>query len=90
MIADTTALATIVSTDPMYVYFNVAQDTILKLNRLRIEGKIKFGPGKGLAIRVGLQDENDFQRTGSLNSVSGSIAPATGTARWRGWPTPMA
>jgi RND family efflux transporter MFP subunit len=82
-VADTTTLATIVSTDPMYVYFDVPQDIVLKLNRLRIEGKIKVGPGKGLAIRVGLHDENDFPRTGTLDSVNGSVDPGTGTARRR-------
>jgi RND family efflux transporter MFP subunit len=82
-VADTTTLATIVSTDPMYVYFDVAQDVVLKLNRLRIEGKIKVGPGKGLPIQVGLQDEHDLPRAAMLDSVNGSIDPATDTARWR-------
>jgi RND family efflux transporter MFP subunit len=82
-VADTTMLATIVSTDPMYVYFDVSQEIVLRLNRRRIEGKIKVGPGNGLAIRVGLQDENDFPRTTMLDSVSGPIDPRTGAARWR-------
>ena len=44
-VADTTTLATIVSTDPMYVYFDVPEDIVLKLNRQRIEGKLKLEPG---------------------------------------------
>jgi len=82
-IADTTTLATIVSTDPMYVYFRVAEDAVLKLNRLRIEGKIKVGPGNGLAIGVGLQDEYDFPRTATLDFISGSVGPNGGPAQWR-------
>ena len=49
----------------MYVYFEVLEDTVLKLNRLRIEGKIKLEPGKGLPVEVGLQDEDGFPAGGS-------------------------
>jgi RND family efflux transporter MFP subunit len=82
-VADNTNLATIVSTDPMYVYFEVPERTVLKLNRLRVEGKIKLEPGKGLSVEVGLQDEAGFARQGIVSSLSGAVDPATGTARWR-------
>jgi multidrug efflux system membrane fusion protein len=82
-VADTTNLATIVSTDPMYVYFDVPQNLVLKLNRQRLEGKIKLEPGKGLPVRVGVADENDFPRQGTVDSLNGAVDPGTGAARWR-------
>jgi multidrug efflux system membrane fusion protein len=82
-VADNTALATIVSTDPMYVYFDVPQNLVLKFNRQRIEGKLRLERGKGLSVRVGLSDEADFPREGTVDSLNGAVDPNTGAARWR-------
>src|SRR5262249_3340916 len=80
-VADTTTLATIVSTDPMYVYFDVPEDIVLRLNRLRVAGKLKLEKGKGLPVLVGLPDEGDFPRPGIVDSVNGAVDRGTGTAR---------
>jgi multidrug efflux system membrane fusion protein len=82
-VADQTELATIVSTDPMYVYFDVPQDLVLKLNRHRIEGRLKLENGKGLPVRVSLEDRDDFPRQGTVNLLNGAIDAKTKTARWR-------
>jgi multidrug efflux system membrane fusion protein len=82
-VADKTTLATIVSTDPMYVYFDVPQEIVLKLNRRGTDGKLKIEPGKGLAVRVGLPGEAAFSREGIVDSVNGVVDPGTGTVRWR-------
>jgi multidrug efflux system membrane fusion protein len=82
-VADTTVLATIISTDPMTVGFNVDQNTVLRLNRLRHDGKIKGGAGSGPSVTVALPDEQGFPHDGEIDSVDIRIDPATGTARWR-------
>lgn len=82
-VADNTTLATLVSTSPMYVYFNVPENIVLKLNRRRIDGKLKIAPGKGLPVDVGLQDERDFPRRGTVESLNGAVDPRTGSAHWR-------
>jgi multidrug efflux system membrane fusion protein len=82
-VADQTELATIVSADPMYVYFDVPQDLVLKLNRQRIDGKIKLEKGKGLPVRVSLEDGDGFSREGTVSFLNGAIHPVTGTARLR-------
>jgi RND family efflux transporter MFP subunit len=82
-IADTTPLATIVSMDPMFVAFDVDQRTVLHLNRLRHEGKIKGGSWLGVSVAVGLPDEEDFPRRSKIDSVDIRIDAATGMARWR-------
>lgn len=40
--ADETILATLVVTDPMHVYFDVDDRTLLRLNRLRADGKLQL------------------------------------------------
>jgi RND family efflux transporter MFP subunit len=83
VVADATSLSTLASTDPMYVYFDVDQQTIVSLKRLRREGKLPGKAGDGLTIRLVLQDELEFPREGRVDSLDGPLNPATGTALWR-------
>jgi RND family efflux transporter MFP subunit len=82
-VADRTSLASLISMDPMYVYFDVDQQTALNVIRLRREGKIKAEAGTNLSVRVGLEDEEDFSRVGQVRSLNIPFDPKTGTARWR-------
>jgi RND family efflux transporter MFP subunit len=75
-------MATIVSMDPICVAFDVDQKTVLRLNRLRHEAKMKGEAWDGLPITVSLSDE-DFSRRGKIDSMDFPINPATGTALWR-------
>jgi RND family efflux transporter MFP subunit len=83
VVADTTLLATIVSTDPIFVAFDVDERTVLHLNRLRHEGKIQGVAWVGLPLTVGLSDEEGFPRHGKIDSVETRIDVATGSARCR-------
>jgi RND family efflux transporter MFP subunit len=83
VVADTTLLATIVSLDPMGVAFDVDLKTVLRLNRLRQESKLKGEERLGLSVAVGLPDEEDFPRHGKIDSEDIRIDAATGTARRR-------
>jgi RND family efflux transporter MFP subunit len=77
-VADTTHLATIVSTDLVGVTFDVPENIILRFRRLRSEPY----KGKGEVV-VGLADGTDYPHRGSLDSIEFGIDAATGTARWR-------
>ena len=57
VVADTTRLATIVSTDPVSSPSTFLRGPVLHLNRLRHEGKIKGEAWVGLPVMVGLADE---------------------------------
>jgi multidrug efflux system membrane fusion protein len=81
--ADKTLLVTIYSVDPMYVYFDVDERTIVNLNRARRDPKMKAELVKGLPVQVGLVDEDDFPHTGRANVVVAKIDPEKGTARLR-------
>jgi RND family efflux transporter MFP subunit len=77
-VADTTHLATIVSTDRILVTFDVAENISLRLRRLRSE---PF-KGKGEVV-VRLADGTDYPHRGKIDSIEVGIDAATGTARWR-------
>jgi RND family efflux transporter MFP subunit len=76
VVADTTLLATIISTDQIFVAFDVDERTVLQLRR---KGESRVG----LEVMVGLPDEEGYPRRGKLDSIEGPFDVNTGTARWR-------
>jgi len=81
--AETTVLGIIDSQEPMYVTFDIEQYWVLKLSRSKRNEQAKASPGVGLAVRVGLQAEADFPRSGWVESTASQIDRATGTLRCR-------
>jgi RND family efflux transporter MFP subunit len=80
--ADETPLTTIVTTDPVHVYFDLDERTYLRLRRLANEGPLKIGKD-GPPVGVALADEDDYPRQGRLDFVNNTIDVATGTLRCR-------
>ncbi|AJY48458.1 transporter (plasmid) [Acinetobacter nosocomialis] len=72
-----TALTTIVSVNPLYVYFDLDEKTFLDL-----KGKNKSGQFN-LPIEMGLANTETYPYTGKLNFVSNQIDQRTGTLRVR-------
>jgi multidrug efflux system membrane fusion protein len=68
-----TLLATIVSIDPVHVYFTGDEQRYLRL----------ASRGGDLAVGVGLADETGHPHTGKVDFVDNHIDPATGTIRIR-------
>lgn len=82
--ADETPLATIVSLDPMYVYFAIDERTVLRLRRLIQEGKIPSVEETAVPFQIGLADDVGYPLKGTIDFVDNRIDPATGTLRLRG------
>lgn len=82
--ADQTALTTIVSLDPMFVYFDVDERTLLKIRRLIAEGKIKSRREAEVPVSVGLSDEPDFPHAGKIDFSDNKVDSSTGTLKIRG------
>jgi membrane fusion protein, multidrug efflux system len=82
--ADETLLTTLVAVDPMYVYFDVDERTLLGLLRMIKEGKIHSTLDREVPVKLGLADEDDFPHTGSINFADNRVDPSTGTLRLRG------
>jgi RND family efflux transporter MFP subunit len=77
-VADTTRLTTIISTDRVWVTFNVAENDSLRLRRQRAEPR----DGKGEVV-VSLADGTEYPQRGKIDSIEVGIDTTTGTARWR-------
>jgi len=79
VVPDTSVLATIDSSDPMYVSFDIDERTFLRLSRKRREGHARSALESGLPVLVGLVDEEGFPRSGRVDSVGTRFDPDKGT-----------
>ncbi len=84
--ADQTVLTTLVSTDPMYVYFDADENTVLTvLRKLVLPAKVDISVEKDeVPVLMGLADEEGFPHKGYINFVSNALNPSTGTLQLRG------
>src|SRR5262249_49290163 len=61
---DQTLLTTVVSLDPMYVYFDMDEPTLLRIRRAVSEGRIKRPANGAVQVQMGLQGEEGFPHPG--------------------------
>jgi multidrug efflux system membrane fusion protein len=81
--ADQTLLTTIVSTDPMYVYVDADERSILKYRRLTAGGLRGQNGKANIVAQLGLIDETGYPHTGYIDYVDPRMDAATGTLRVR-------
>jgi multidrug efflux system membrane fusion protein len=81
---DQTLLTTIVSLDPMHVYFDMDEPTLLRLRKARNAGLIKPNPNGLFPVLMGLQGEDGFPHPGTVDFVNNQVNPATGSLTLRG------
>lgn len=80
---DSTLLTTIVSTDPIYCYFDTDERTLLSLLR-RIQSTSKeYQPAKSYPVFIGLADEKGFPHKAMLNFTNNQVDSQTGTLTLR-------
>lgn len=79
-----TLLTTIVSVDPMYAYFDVDEQTVLRVRKLIREGKARSARDTEISVTLALANEDGFPHQGTINFVDNQINPKTGTLRLRG------
>src|SRR5262245_66333217 len=81
-----TLVTKIVDEQPMYVYFDVDERSLLKYMRRRDPSK-QATPGSlrdlGIDCYVQLADEKDFPHRGKLDFIESEVKTSTGTARLR-------
>ncbi|OLF53436.1 efflux RND transporter periplasmic adaptor subunit [Pseudomonas chlororaphis] len=79
--ADQSVLTRIVSQDPMYVYFDADEQSLLRYIEQTGAGQ---RPGVTNTVRVGLaNDTGTFPLTGTVDFLDNQVDPATGTIRVR-------
>jgi multidrug efflux system membrane fusion protein len=86
---DQTLLTTVVSTDPMNVYFDMDEPTLLLFRKGTASGQIKRYARGQFPVLMALQGEDGYQHKGTLNFVNNQVNPATGSIAVRGvFPNP--
>jgi RND family efflux transporter MFP subunit len=88
--AENTLLTTIVSVDPIHVYFDLDERTLLTIRKLMLEGKIKTvrsestGNQETYPVEMGLAIDEGYPKKGYIDFLDNRVNPATGTIRVRG------
>ena len=78
--ADATLLTTLVSLDPIYVYFEGDEQTYLRYAELARKGERESSRN---AVRVGLANEDGYPHAGTVDFIDNQIDSRTGTIRTR-------
>ena len=81
-------LTTIVRQDPMYVYFDVDERSLLQFRQARLGQRGEAVPpdvrSANAPVRIGLANEEGFPHAGTIDFIDNRVDPATGTIRVRG------
>jgi len=72
-------LTTIVSVDPVYVYADVDEETLLKFNALAHAKKLETNGDGKIPVQLQLADEQDFAHQGQIESFDNRLDPNTGS-----------
>jgi RND family efflux transporter MFP subunit len=80
----TQSLTSIVSVDPIYVYFDLDEPTLLQIQQNIREGKLASQEEAKYKILLGLTNDKGHPYEGTLDFVDNRVDPNTGTIRVRG------
>ena len=72
-------LTTVVSVNPVYVYADIDEDTLLKFNQLVNSKKLGTTDGGKIPVELQLADEPDFPHKGHIESFDNRLDPNTGS-----------
>src|SRR5262249_11627529 len=70
-------LTTIVSVDPIYVYFDGDENAYLRYNAMARQGSRRSSRDTPNPVRIGLADEDGFPHEGHIDFVDNQINPRT-------------
>ena len=73
-----TALTTIVSVDPIHVYADVDENSLLKFNALQRSGKLNNAAGR-VPVELQLANEETFSHQGYIESFDNKLDPTSGS-----------
>jgi RND family efflux transporter MFP subunit len=78
-----TLLTTIVSVDPVHVYFTGDEREYLKYSRLNLDGTRPSSRDFANPVRIRLADEKEFMREGRMDFVANTLDEASATIQGR-------
>jgi RND family efflux transporter MFP subunit len=82
-VSGATLLTTIVSEDPIYIYFDVSENNFIKYKRLAERGVAAGAAEPGAPVEIGLPDERGFPHRGRLDFLDNRLDQGTATLRAR-------
>ncbi len=74
-----TKLTSIVSVNPVYVYADMDEDSLLKFNALTSQKKLDTNGDGKIPVELQLGDEQDFPHRGYIESLDNQLDPNTGS-----------
>jgi multidrug efflux system membrane fusion protein len=87
---DQTLLTTVVSLDPMYVYFDIDEPTLLRIRGGGSSGKLTLPKVGEIPVSMALQNEEGFPHQGTIDFFNNQVNPTTGSLSVRGvFPNPV-
>jgi RND family efflux transporter MFP subunit len=84
VVADTTALTTVVAVNPVFVDFEVDEESVLNYRLRILQGTVKSAREVQIPIRLELGNEEGFPHEGTIDFVNNVTDPMTGNTRVRG------
>ena len=78
-----TLLSSIVSQNPIYLYFDVSENNALKYKRLSLNQQPGGVSDNGAAVEIGLPDEKGWPHRGRVDFADNRLDAGTGTLRAR-------
>jgi len=85
---DDAILTTVVTTNPVYAYFNVDENALLNYTKLAMQKGQELHPrplkSKKIPVEIGLANEEGFPHKGILDFADNKVDRTTGTLRVRG------
>jgi multidrug efflux system membrane fusion protein len=80
LVTSANLLTTLVSDDPVYVYFDTDEQTYLRYAKAQHEARAHGGDSD---VYIGLVDENGYPHSGKLDFIDNQVDATTGTIRAR-------
>jgi multidrug efflux system membrane fusion protein len=76
-----TKLATIIQTDPLYVYFNLSEPQVLMIKQSNAKAGLPFRTTdlSSIPVEIGLQGEEGYPHRGHMDYASPQVDQSTGT-----------
>jgi RND family efflux transporter MFP subunit len=78
-----TLLSSVVSMDPMYLYFDADEQSYLRYNQSARSGESPGSRDAASPVQVGLANEEGFPHKGTVDFIDNQLNPQTGTIRAR-------
>ncbi|HEX3915413.1 MAG TPA: efflux RND transporter periplasmic adaptor subunit [Steroidobacteraceae bacterium] len=78
-----TLLTSVVSMDPIYLYFDADEQSYLRYTQMARNGERPSSRESGNPVMVGLANEEGFPHPGTVDFVDNQLNPQTGTIRAR-------